>query len=171
MATEAWLRGPLEGVDPYLMPAAHTLVQVKEEIEGAATGLSTDQLWVRPGGAASVGFHLRHLAGSTDRLLTYARGEQLRPEQMASLAAEGEPGEPPEDVAALLAGALAALERALDVIRATPRDALLEAREVGRARLPSTVMGLLFHVAAHAQRHAGQVVTTAKIVRGMELGG
>lgn len=169
MATEAWLRGPVEGVDPYLMPAAHTLVQVKVEIESAATGLSGEQLWVRPGEAASVGFHLKHLAGSTDRLLTYARGEQLRPEQFEYLARESGPAEPPEEVEMLLGGALAALDVALDTIRATPRDSLLEPREVGRAKLPSTVLGLLFHVAEHAQRHAGQIVTTAKIVRGMGL--
>jgi hypothetical protein len=40
---------------------------------------------------------------------------------------------------------------------------------VGRARLPSTVFGLLFHVAEHTQRHAGQAITTAKIVRGLGL--
>src|SRR5512135_1145604 len=86
---EAWLRGPLPGVDPYLMPAAHALVQAGEDLEAAAS-LTPEQLAARPGGVASVGFHLRHLAGSTERLLTYARGASLSPEQLAVARAEAE---------------------------------------------------------------------------------
>lgn len=166
---EAWLRGPLPGVDPYLMPAAHALVQAGEDLH-AAEGLSPGQIWMRPGGAASVGFHLRHVVGSLDRLLTYARGEALREPQLSFLRREGEPGEPPEPAGRLLAETDAAIERALEVLRSTPRDSLLEARHVGRQRLPSTVIGLLFHAAEHTQRHAGQVITTAKVVRGMSGG-
>lgn len=165
---EPWLRGPLAGVDPLLMPAAHALMQVVEDVERAASDLSTEDLWARPGGAASVGFHLRHLAGSTDRLLTYARGEALSAEQMAFLRAEEELGDAPEDARTLLDrvrrtvdGAMAEYGRRLSV------DELLAPRAVGRARLPTTLLGLLFHVAEHAQRHAGQTVTTAKVVRGL----
>lgn len=161
---EAWQRGPLPGIDAFLMPAAHALVQAGEELAVAAS-LSGEELWARPGGAASVGFHLRHIAGSIDRLLTYARGEQLSGEQLAALRAEEEAGGPPEEADALLREAGAAIERALEVIRTTPREELLLPREVGRARLPSNVIGLLFHIAEHTQRHAGQVVTTARVVR------
>jgi uncharacterized damage-inducible protein DinB len=171
MQPEAWLRGPLEGVNPFLMPAAHALVQAAEDLERAAAPLEAEELWLRPGGAASVGFHLRHIAGSIERLLTYAAGRQLTEEQKQAVAGEAEPGEPPEPAAAVLQAAQAAIERALEVLRATPREALLEPREVGRARLPSTVLGLLFHVAEHTQRHTGQVITTAKIVRGLGLRG
>ncbi len=164
MSTEAWLEGPLVGVDPYLMPVAHGLVQVGRDLERVAD-LTTDQLWARPGGAAPVGFHLKHVAGVLDRLPTYARGEELRPEQMKELRAEGEPGDPPADVATLVRAARAAVESALAQVRATPREALLQPREVGRRRLPSTVLGLLHHAAEHATRHAGQAVTTAIIVR------
>lgn len=166
---EPWLRGPIPGVSPWLQPAAHALVHCIEQIPEAVLGerpLDREALWARPGGAASIGFHLRHLAGSTDRLLTYARGEQLTAEQLAFLKTEGDPEASPDDASALVAGAITALERALDVIRATPEATLLEAREVGRARRPSNVLGLLFHVAEHAQRHTGQLVTTAKVVRG-----
>ena len=76
--SEAWLRGPLEGVAPMLMPAAHALGQAGEDLEQAASDLTVEGLWVKPGSAASLGFHLGHIAGSIDRLLTYARGEQLR---------------------------------------------------------------------------------------------
>jgi uncharacterized damage-inducible protein DinB len=147
-----------------LQPVAHSLLQVREELAPLAA-LGERELWLRPGGAAAVGFHLLHLAGSTDRLFTYARGEELSAAQRAALAAEREP--PAEPAAALLARVEAAIEAALAQLRATDPATLAEPRAVGRARLPSTVGGLLFHAAEHAQRHAGQAVTTAKIVRGL----
>lgn len=162
---EPWLRGPVPGVHPTLMPAAHALLQAAEDIERAASSLSAEELWARPGGAASVGFHLRHVPGSIDRLLTYARGEQLTEEQFRVLRAEGEPGDPPAGAAALLAGVREAIEHAIEVIRATPTDTLYEPRSVGRAGLPTNVFGLLFHVAEHTQRHSGQIIATAKCVR------
>jgi uncharacterized damage-inducible protein DinB len=149
------------------MPAAHALLQVSEDVVRAAGPLTTSELWATPGGAASVGFHLRHLAASTDRLLTYARGEPLTDAQRGALAAERHPGYPPAEAAPLVAAADLAVRGAVDVLRRTSVDALTEPRFVGRARLPTTVLGLLFHVAEHAQRHAGQIVTTAKIVRGL----
>jgi uncharacterized damage-inducible protein DinB len=164
MAVEAWLSGPVEGVDAYLQPAAHALIQSREDLPRAADGLQGPQLWVRPGGAASIGFHLRHIAGAIDRLLTYARGEALSDAQKAVAQAEQTPGDEP-DAAPLVALAQAAIDVALEQLRATPRETLLEARAVGRARLPSTVLGLLFHVAEHTQRHTGQVIATAKVVR------
>ena len=162
---EAWLRGPLPGIDPFLMPAAHALVQAREDVTGAVRGLAPEQLFVRPGGAASLAFHLRHIAGATDRLLTYARGEALTDAQRA--AARRERDETPgQDAASLLAEVDAAVEGALTQLRTTPRERLLDARPVGRAGVPSNVLGLLVHAAEHAQRHAGQVITTAKILRG-----
>ncbi|HEX5830091.1 MAG TPA: DinB family protein, partial [Gemmatimonadaceae bacterium] len=102
-APEPWLRGPVPGVPDELQPAAHALLQAREDLPRAAAGLAPTELWMRPGGAASVGFHLRHLAGSLDRLFTYARGESLSPAQLAALAAEQSPGDPPPDAATLLA--------------------------------------------------------------------
>jgi uncharacterized damage-inducible protein DinB len=161
--SEAWLRGPIPGIDPLLQPAAHALVQTGEDVALACAGLTRQQLSVRPGGAASIGFHLRHLVGSTDRLLTYARGERLSDAQKA--VARSEETETDADAERLIASVQAAMEAALAQLRTTPRDAITEARAVGRGLLPSTVLGLLFHAAEHAQRHAGQVVTTAKVVR------
>jgi uncharacterized damage-inducible protein DinB len=161
---EAWLRGPLPGVDPFLMPAAHALVQCREDVAGAVAGLDPARLWARPGGAASLGFHLRHIAGSLDRLLTYARGEGLTEAQRAAAKREREEASA-QDAASLLAEVDAAVEGALAQLRATPRERLLDPRPVGRAGAPSNVLGLLVHAAEHAQRHAGQVITTAKILR------
>jgi len=137
-----------------------------ENVEQNFQGISGDQLWLRPGGAASLGFHLMHLAGSTDRLLTYARGEALSSAQLVALDREQSVGEPLPSVADLLDAWRAALDRALKQIASTPEASLTEPRLVGRAQLPSTVLGLLFHAAEHAQRHVGQIATTAKIVRG-----
>jgi hypothetical protein len=122
-----------------------------------------------PGGAPSVGFHLLHLSGSTDRLVTYARGERLSPEQRAALAAEQSPQQVPASV--LIAQLRVTMEGVLTHLRGVPEGSLYETRTVGRAALPTTTIGLLFHAAEHAQRHAGQVVTTAKIVRGLECTG
>jgi hypothetical protein len=166
---EAWMRGPVPGVEPLLMPAAHALLGAAENLRRAAEGLTVEQVWMRPGGAASVGFHLKHAAGSLDRLLTYARGEALSAGQFAYLAAEQEPGDPPADPHALLAHMDAQVERALAQIRATPVDTLLHPRGIGRKQLPSNVLGLLFHAAEHTQRHTGQAITTARIVRGAAL--
>jgi uncharacterized damage-inducible protein DinB len=161
---EPWLRGPLAGIPELLQPAAHAFVMSIEDCQRAAAGLPDELLWTEPGGAASIGFHLRHLAGSTDRLLTYARGELLDDRQRDALAAERIPGDPPPSAGALLSTWRETVDRALAQLAATPEASLLEPRHVGRARLPSTVLGLLFHAAEHASRHTGQVVTTAKIV-------
>ena len=156
---EVWMRGPLPGIHPLLQPVAHALLQAVEEVDRVVAPLSYDLLWARPGGAASVGFHVRHAGGSLDRLFTYARGEGLSAEQLAFLAAEVEPGSPPAR-AAVLASAFE--ER---VGRGTRESTLLEPRGVGRRQLPSTVLGLLFHAAEHTQRHVGQIVTTVRIVQ------
>lgn len=163
MATEVWQRGPIAGVDPYLMPVAHTFLQVKEDIQALAASVPAEHLWVRPAGAASVGFHLRHAAGSTSRLLTYARGERLTPEALE--AAKRESNETPP-ISVLLSEIMAALDRALAQVRDTPREVLLAERKVGRRELPTTTLGLLFHAAEHATRHVGQAMTTARIVGG-----
>jgi DinB superfamily len=164
-APEYWLRGPIEGVPPALMPAAHALLQTLEDVELAVQGLTIDQIWLAPGGAASIGFHLIHLTGSTDRLLTYARGQSLNDVQKAAIGREKNP--PRTEAAPLVDEFRQAVEAALAQIRSTPPASLTDSRAVGRAGLPTTVLGLIFHAAEHSQRHAGQVVTTAKVVRGL----
>jgi uncharacterized damage-inducible protein DinB len=161
---EAWLNGPVSDVDGYLQPVAHSLLQAREDLPHIAAGLTADELWERPGGAASLGFHLLHAAGSLDRLFTYARGEVLTAEQRQALSDESEALRD-QDPDALAAYVVAAIERALVQLRATPREILLEPRKVGRKGLPSTVLGLLFHGAEHTMRHVGQAIATGKVVR------
>jgi uncharacterized damage-inducible protein DinB len=167
---EVWLRGPIAGYPPLLLPAVHALLQVREDMHRLAATLPDDQVWQRPGGAASIGFHVKHTGGAIDRLLTYARGEQLSPAQLAFLKAEEMPGAPPAGIAPLVAGLDKTIDAALTQLRATAEAALLEERRVGRAGLPSTVVGLLFHAAEHSTRHAGQAITTARILTSSQPG-
>jgi DinB superfamily len=161
---EVWQRGPVAGVDALLMPVAHALLQVQEDLEGLVSRVPADQIWIRPGGAGSIAFHVRHIGGSIDRLLTYARGENLTAAQRMALAEEDLENDPRPSLEAIVAGVTQILDRALVQVRATPRDTLLEPRKIGRAGLPTTTLGLLFHAAEHATRHAGQAITTAKIL-------
>ena len=161
---EYWLRGPIAGVAPLLQPVAHALFQTREDVAATLSCLPLEHLWSTSHGAASIGFHVKHLCGSLDRLLSYARGDALTAPQLAYLQTQHEPGAPPADAAALVALVDAAVERALLQLRGTSTATLTDARAVGRQRLPSTVIGLLFHAAEHTTRHAGQIITTAKIV-------
>jgi uncharacterized damage-inducible protein DinB len=160
---EFWLRGPVAGVCAQLQPAAHSLLQSLHEMETALAGLSANTVSRRPGAAASVSFHARHAAGTIDRLLTYARGESLNAAQMAAIQREKETDE--RDGAALLEEVRKAIEAALAAIRATAESTLDEPRAVGRARLPSTCRGLLFHTAEHTLMHSAQIRTTMLALR------
>jgi hypothetical protein len=162
---EPWLRGPIAGIPLLLQPAAHAFQMSIEDCEAAVRDLPPDLLWIEPDGAASIGFHLRHLSGATDRLLTYARGESLTSAQKAVLMGERAPGDPPADAASLIEAWRQGVDRAFAQLAATPEGTLLDARGVGRAQLPSNVIGLLFHAAEHASRHTGQLVTTAKMLK------
>jgi uncharacterized damage-inducible protein DinB len=165
MTTEAWQRGPVPGFEPLLMPVVHALIQAREDLERLTTTVPSEQVWRRPGGAASIGFHVRHAAGALDRLFTYARGEVLSDAQRAALKSEGDAGDPPAALSTLVQEVSRTIDAAMEQLRATPRESLLEDRKVGRAGLPTTVLGLLFHAAEHTTRHVGQAVTTALVQR------
>jgi len=159
---EPWLRGPISGVSPLIAPVLCSFEQAREDLEKHTRGLTTEQIWSRPGGVAPVGFQLRHIAGSVDRLMTYLLGKQLDETQMAALARELEPGESLDSLLAQVSKALGAAGE--DILRIDP-SILTEPRVVGRQRLPTTVAGLMLHIAEHTQRHVGQAITTAKFVR------
>lgn len=163
-ATERWLRGPVPDLAQPLQPAAHALLQAQEEIVAAVSAMDEETLAARPGGVASLAWHVFHLANATDRLMTYARGQALSNGQRDELAREAT-GDFPASAPDLVRLLQERFDAALAQIRATDPATLGEAREVGRMRLPSTVGGVIFHTAEHAARHAGQVMTTAKIVR------
>ena len=162
--TEWWQRGPIDGVPPVLQPVAHILLQVRESVGEIVEGL-TEQEWnARPGGVASPAFHLRHIAGVIDRLFTYARGQALSEEQFAALRSEGQELQT-ADVPVALAVLSARIDAAIAELRAVDAATLGDYRGVGRAQLPSTVIGCLVHGAEHAMRHVGQLSVTTRIVR------
>jgi hypothetical protein len=159
---EPWLRGPIEGVDVLVAPILYSFSQAREDLAGCTAGLTTGQIWATPHGFGPVGFHVRHIAGSTDRLVTYLEGRELSELQFAALKAEKEPGASREE---LLADLDRAFERAEGVVRGIVPTTLGESRAVGRQGLPTTVIGLLTHIAEHTQRHVGQAISAAKLVR------
>lgn len=157
---EPWLRGPIPGVDPLVAPVLYAFQQAREDLAHYTEGLSPAQIWDKPHEFGSVGFHLRHIAGSISRLMTYLQGRELTTEQLAAARSEHEgTGQGREE---LLAGLDGAFRRAEAVVRSLNPAALSEPRWVGRKRLPTTVAGLLTHIAEHTQRHVGQAISAAK---------
>ena len=159
---EPWLRGPVAGVDPLTAPILFAFQQAREDIAKFTHALTAEQIWATPYGFGSVGFHIRHIAGSTGRLLTYLQGEQLSAAQMAELDAEHQPGATRQE---LLDQLDAAFQQAEILVRSLNPDTLAEPRVVGRKQLPTTVIGLLTHIAEHTQRHVGQAISAAKLAR------
>ncbi len=165
---ETWLRGPVPGIPPLVQPVAHALLQARAEVHAALYHFPDTLLAARPAGVASVGFHLRHLAGVLDRLQTYARGEPLSEAQLAYLAAEANESTAPGAAATLVQYFHEEVEYFLAYLGTVPEDSLTEFRPVGRAKLPSTVIGLLVHAAEHTTRHVGQLLVTARVVQAEE---
>lgn len=155
------MRGPIAGVDPLLAPVLYTFQQAREDLRRWTEGLSDEQLWTTPYGFGSVGFHMRHIAGSTERLMSYLQGRVLTTEQLATLQTEHEAAGASRDD--LLALVNAAFQNAETVVRGLDPATLREPRGVGRRQLPTTVIGLLVHIAEHTQRHIGQAISAAKL--------
>ncbi len=158
---EPWLRGTLTDVPAVVRAVLHALELAKEDVERFCGDLSDAELNARPLGIAPVAFQLKHIARSMDRLLTYAEGRALSKEQMAVIKSELEETSTREEVFSELRRAFADAESR---IRAFDVTMLEDVRTVGKKQLPSTVGGLLVHVADHTQRHVGQAVTTSKFV-------
>jgi hypothetical protein len=162
--TEWWQRGPIDGVPAVLQPVAHILLQVRESVGELVAGLTLDDWNARPGGVASAAFHVRHIQGVIDRLFTYARGGALSIEQFTAMRAEGDALRDRE-VATVLESLSSQVDAAIAELRTVPIETLGNFRGVGRAQLPSTVIGCLVHGAEHAMRHVGQLSVTTRIVR------
>ena len=158
---EPWMRGTLAEVPPVQRAVLHAFELALEDIERWCSQLSDDQLNARPHEIPSVGFHIRHIIGSCDRLLSYAEGKEISADQLAYLKTELDSHATRDQ---LLSHLRAALERDSARVRNFTPDQYAEPRAIGRKRLPTTVAGLLVHVADHTMRHVGQAITTAKIV-------
>jgi len=161
---EPWLRGTLTDIDPVRRQVLHALEQAGEDLDRWCGPLSNEQMNARPYGLAPVAFHLRHIARSLDRLLTYAEGGALDASQFAQLRSELDPGGTSSDV---MEEIKRGLESAAARVRKLDPETFSEARGVGRQALPTAVGSLLVHCAEHTQRHVGQAITTAKVVTQM----
>jgi len=163
-STEWWQRGPIEGIPAVLQPVAHILLQVRESVGEMVAQLTEDEWNRRPAGVASAAFHVQHITGVIDRLFTYARGQALTAEQLAAIQSEGR-----TLAAADVAGVLDTLSKRIDAslaeLKTIDVTTLGDFRGVGRAQLPSTVIGCLVHGAEHAMRHVGQLSVTTRLVR------
>lgn len=162
-STEPWLRGTETDVPAVARAVLHALQLAKEDIQKWCGHLSAAELNDRPAQLAPVAFHIRHIARSIDRLLTYAEGKNLTDDQIAQLKTELDPGATHNDLFTEFDHAIADAARR---VHALAKNDLEEARAVGKKQFPTTVAGLLIHVADHTQRHVGQAITTAKIVVG-----
>jgi uncharacterized damage-inducible protein DinB len=159
---EWWQRGPIDGVPDMLQPVAHMLLQLRDEVPAVVNALPLEVWNARPANVASVGYHVRHIAGVLDRLFTYARGASLNDEQFAALRREGDAvvADEPE---VLLAQLSARVDTCLAELRGIDASTLAEVRLIGRAKLPSTVLGCIVHGAEHSMRHLGQLIVTARV--------
>ncbi len=164
--TEWWQRGPVDGVPAVLQPVAHILLQVRESVHEMVPGLTEAQWNARPADVASAAFHVRHITGVIDRLFAYARGDALTDAQRAALKREREPVMVLNEVPAVLAELDARVEAAVAELTTIDTSTLGDFRGIGRAQLPSTVIGCLVHGAEHAMRHVGQLSVTVRVVKG-----
>ena len=159
------MRGPLEGVEPLVMPLFYTFQHVREDLALHTQGITQQQLWHRLEPLPPLGYHLRHIAGSVDRLTSYLMGRALTEQQLQFLRTEAKPGATLEELLGAIHTCFANAERELKTI---DPSAIHQFRGIGRKQLPSTVLGLIVHIAEHTQRHLGQAITTAKLVRDAE---
>ena len=163
-STEWWQRGPIDGVPAVLQPVAHILLQVQESVDEMVANLTEAEWNARPANVASAAFHVRHITGVIDRLFTYGRGQTLSDAQFTAMRREGDVltlAEVPDVLEALHAQ----VEAAIAELRTIDIATLGDFRGVGRAKLPSTVIGCLVHGAEHSMRHVGQLSVTTRIVR------
>ena len=160
-SVEPWLRGTESDIPAVGRAVLHALQLAEEDLRKWCGNLSDSDLNARPAGVAPVAFHLRHLARSLDRLLTYAEARSLSEEQIARLRKELDPDATNDELFAELSAALADGATRIRLLATANLEA---ARTVGNKQLPTTVGGLLVHIADHTQRHVGQAITTAKMV-------
>ena len=161
---EPWMRGILPDIHPVTGHLLRAIEQIREDTEATLNGLSVPQIWAKPHGMSSVGFHAKHLAGSTERLNTYLAGQSLTPEQLSAIEAESH-GD--ESSAGLLAGIQTALQHYEDSVRQLKPEDFAAIREIGRKRYQTTAISVAIHAMEHAQRHTGGMIAAAKLVRAL----
>jgi hypothetical protein len=163
---EAWMRGIVQGINPVIGHLLRAAEQIHEDAAIAIGDLTPAEVWSKPHGITSAGFHAKHLAGSTERLSTYLAGQQLTAEQLAAIANEGEGAETATE---LLASIGAALDGYRELLQALSPHDFGAVREIGRKRYQTTAISVAIHIAEHAQRHIGGMIAAAKLTRTQPL--
>ena len=166
---EVWQRGPVENIPALLQPIAHALLQANEELIEIMNNFPEKFLWERPGGVASPAFHLQHLTGVLDRLFTYAKGLALTDEQMYSLSIEGNKEKCPFTLSTMLELFQKQIDLSLNELSNTNTDMLTHKREIGRQKIPTTLIGLYVHAAEHTMRHIGQLLVTVRLIQSTDF--
>jgi len=161
---EVWQRGPVDDIPALLQPVAHALLQAREEVNDLMHDFPDQLLWEKPAGMASPGFHLEHMRGVINRLLTYARAEALNEEQLRYLSSEGTPYIDDEITKKIVEAFNKQIDDAIEQLKQTDENSLTTPRGIGRAQIPTTVIGLLFHMAEHVMRHTGQLLVTVRVL-------
>jgi len=162
---EVWQRGAVDGIPALLQPVAHALLQAREEVNELMHDFPDQLLWEKPAGMASPGFHLEHMRGVINRLFTYARAEALNEEQLRYLSSEGTPYIDDEITKKIVAAFNKQIDDAIEQLKQTDENSLTAPRGIGRAQIPTTVIGLLFHTAEHVMRHTGQLLVTVRVLK------
>jgi hypothetical protein len=157
---EPWMRGVVPGIHPVIGHLLRAAEHIREDIERAISPMTVNQLWATPHGLTSAGFHVRHLAGSTERLCTYLEGRQLSAEQLAAIKEEGRGN---ASAAELIAAVQQSLTHYEQLVQALTPVQFGELREIGRKRFQTTTISLAIHIAEHGQRHVGQAISAAKL--------
>jgi hypothetical protein len=156
------MRGIVVSPNPVIAHLLRASEQIREDAHAAIGDLAAEQVWAKPHGMTSAGFHAKHLAGSTNRLLTYLEGNQLTPDQLAAIATEGAGDETAAQLQSLIVFALGRYDNS---IRDLKPEEFATVREVGRRRYQVTAIGIAIHIAEHAQRHIGGMIAGAKMAR------
>lgn len=159
---EPWLRGTYSDLPAVHRAILHAFDLAREDAVRWADDLTEAELHASPSGLTPISFHMRHIVRGLDRLLTYAEGNQLSAEQITAYKTELDPGISREE---LLAEFHQGLDRAAERVRAFASTDLEQPRAVGKKQLPTSIGGLLVHLADHTQRHTGHIVTTAKLIK------
>lgn len=163
---EPWLRGPVPGLHPVLGALIHSFEQAREDLARFTSGLTDEDIWTQPGGLAPLGFQLRHIAGSVERLTVYLASGALSGSQLAAMRSEMTPG---DSLTALLDAIDESFQHTEALVRAMDPATLGDRRGIGRKQLPTTVGGLVVHLAEHTQRHVGEAIVTAKLLRSYSI--
>ncbi len=166
---EVWQRGPVENIPALLQPIAHALLQANEELYEIMDSFPEKLLWERPGGASSPAFHLQHLTGVLDRLFTYAKEQALTDEQLYSLSIEGNKEKCPSDLSTMLKLFHKQVDLSLNELSKTNIDTLTHRREIGRQKIPTTLIGLYVHAAEHTMSHISQLLVTLRVLQSSDL--